>query len=91
MAKTGITGYNRSTDFECNMKKGFFCPKCGHGEFKILDENHEYKVLTEIKSHLDFIDSICLKCGYTITGDNIKDLIENFRNELIKKLKEFKL
>ncbi len=60
------------------MKKGFSCPKCGHNEFKTI---------TEIKGHLDFIDAICLKCGYTVTGNDIKELIIKTKNEIIKNLK----
>ena len=60
---------------EISLGKAFSCPKCGHKEFKTL---------TEIKSHLDFIYAICLKCRYIITGNDIKELINKNKNEILK-------
>jgi transcription elongation factor Elf1 len=61
-------------------KEGFVCPKCGHKELETL---------TEIKSHLDFIGAVCLKCGYIITGNDIKELINKTKDEIFKSFREF--
>ena len=63
------------------LGKDFACPKCGHKEFKTL---------TEIKGHLDFIDAICLKCRYVITGNDIKELINKVKNEILEFFQKIK-